>query len=339
MRMMRSMVAALIAVLAAGGGAAWADPLPNIRIGWVVCPPELQPVLFAKDGVALHLGKTYTFEPMHFQGTPAMITALASGQLDIVPFTYPTLATAIQNAGIGDLRIIADEFEDGTPGYFTEPYMVLKDSGISKIEDLKGKVVATNAIGSGVDIAMRVMLKKHGLVDQRDYTVIEVGFPNMKAMLLGAKADLITASVLTAYDPELTDKARILFTERDATGPTQFAMWTARADYIRKNRAALVDMLEDSLRALHWYLDPKNHDEAVKIMADFTKQPPERFAGWIFTKKDQFRNPSGLPNMTALQSNLDTAQQMGFIKDRLDASKYTDLSLVKEAAQRLKRVT
>ena len=338
MRPIRFLLTVLAAILAAGavGAAARADQLPDIRIGWVVCPPELQPVLFAKDGVALHLGKTYTFAPMHFQGTPAMITALASDQIDIVPFTYPTLGTAILNAGIGDLRIIADEFEDGVPGYFSEPYMVLKDSGIAKVEDLKGKVVATNAIGSGVDIAMRLMLKKHGLVDQRDYTVIEVGFPNMKAMLLGGKADLVTASVLTAYDPELNDKARTLFTARDAAGPTQFALWTARAGYIQKNRAALVDMLEDSLRALRWYLDPKNHDEAVKIMADFTKQPPERFAGWLFTKQDQFRNPGGLPNMAALQRNLDTAQQLGFLKDKLDASKYIDLSLVKEAAQRLK---
>ncbi|HYL31742.1 MAG TPA: ABC transporter substrate-binding protein [Stellaceae bacterium] len=335
--MRKHLVSAFVAALALVFGltTAQADPLP-LRVGWVACPPELTPVLLAPPGIALHLDKSYTFEPVHFQGTPAMITAIASGQLDIAPFTYPTFGTTIENAGIDDLRVIFDDFEDGVPGYFTEPYVVLKSSGIDKIEDLKGKVVATNAIGSGVDIAMRAMLKKHGLEDKRDYSVVEIAFPNMKAALLENKVSLITATVLSANDPELIEKTKTLFTEKDAVGETQFALWTARASFIKAHRAALVDFLEDSLRALHWYLDPKNHDQAVKIVAAFTKRPPALFTGWLLTHKDQYRNPDGLPNVTALQRNLNTAQELGFIKTRLDASKYLDLSLVKEAAARLK---
>jgi len=335
--MRRYVVSALVAaiVLAFALPTAQAEPL-KLRVGWVVAPPELTPVLLAPPGVARHLGKTYAFEPVHFQGTPAMITALASGDLDIAPFTYPTFGTAIENAGISDLRVIFNEFEDGVPGYFTEPYLVLKSSGIDKVEDLKGKVLATNAIGSGVDIAMRAMLKKHGLEDKRDYSVVEIAFPNMKPALLEGKVSLITATVLTANDPELKEKAKTLFTEKQAVGETQFALWTARESYIKAHRAALVDFMEDSLRALRWYLDPKNHDQAVKIVAAFTKRPPQLFTGWLLTHKDQYRNPSGLPNVAALQRNLDTAQKLGFLKTRLDASKYLDLSVVKEAAARLK---
>ncbi|HEV2264651.1 MAG TPA: ABC transporter substrate-binding protein [Stellaceae bacterium] len=335
--MRKHLVAAFVASvgLLVGLATAQADPLP-LRVGWVACPPELTPVLLAPPGVARHLGKSYTFEPVHFQGTPSMITAIAAGQLDIAPFTYPTFGTTIENAGVGDLRVIFDDFEDGVPGYFTEPYVVLKSSGIDKVEDLKGKVLATNAIGSGVDIAMRAMLKKHGLEDQHDYTVVEMAFPNMKAALLANKVTLITATVLSANDPELMDKANILFTEKEAVGESQFALWTARASFIKAHRAALVDFMEDSLRALRWYLDPTNHDQAVKLVADFTKRPPELFTGWLLTHKDQYRNPNGLPNVAALQRNLDTAQQLGFLKTRLEASKYLDLSLVKEAAARLK---
>lgn len=318
-----------------GLAAAQADPLP-LRVGWVACPPELTPVLLAPPGVAKHLGKSYTFEPVHFQGTPSMITAIATGNLDIAPFTYPTFGTTIENAGINDLRVIFDDFEDGVPGYFTEPYVVLKSSGIEKVEDLKGKVLATNAIGSGVDIAMRAMLMKHGLEDKRDYSVVEIAFPNMKAALLENKVTLITATVLSANDPELMDKANILFTEKEAVGESQFALWTARASFIKAHRAALIDFMEDSLRALRWYLDPKNHDQAVKLVADFTKRPPALFTGWLLTHKDQYRNPNGLPNVAALQRNLDTAQKLGFLKTKLDASQYLDLSLVKEAAARLK---
>ena len=48
-----------------------------------------------------------------------------------------------------------------------------KDSGINKVEDLKGKVIGTNGGGSAVDVAMRAMLQKHGLEDKRDYTMLE----------------------------------------------------------------------------------------------------------------------------------------------------------------------
>ena len=333
--MIRRLALTLVVLLLALAGAARADEPLKLRMGWVVTPPELLPVIFAQPGVAVHLGKSYTYEAGHFQGTPPMITALAAGQLDIVPFTYPTFATAIQNADMGDLRIIADEFQDGAPGYFTEPFMVLKASNIAKVEDLKGKVLATNLVGSGVDIAMRAMLKKHGL-GPNDYTVVEVAFPNMKSVLLAGKVDLITASIVTAYDPELNEKARPLFYARDAVGRTQFSFLAARASFIKAHRAVLVDFLEDYLRAVRWYLDPKNHDAAVRSLADFTKLPPERFSSWIFSKKDQYRNPDGLPDLAALQRNLDTQKDIGYLKNRLEVVKYVDLSLVKEAAARLK---
>ena len=84
------------------------------------------------------------------------ITAISQGEIDIAAFGYTSFPLAIQNGGLADLRIIADEIQDGAPGYYSTPYFVRKDSGIDKIEDMKGKIAATNGLGSGVDIAMRV---------------------------------------------------------------------------------------------------------------------------------------------------------------------------------------
>ena len=133
---------------------------------------------------------------------------------------------------------------------------MLADGPVQKIEDLKGKVLATNAIGSGVDVAMRAMLRKHGLEANRDYTVIEAPFPAMRAMLAEKKVDLIPAVLPFSLDPELKKIAQTLFTSADAVGVTQFVMWSARKPFIDAHRAALVDFLEDSLRIMHWYLDP-----------------------------------------------------------------------------------
>ena len=67
----------------------------------------------------------------------------------------------------------------------------------------------------------------------------------------------------------------MLFTQKEVVGRTQMIIWAARAGFLQKNRAAMVDFMEDVIRAVRWYLDPKNHKEAVEIAARVSKRPAE----------------------------------------------------------------
>jgi sulfonate transport system substrate-binding protein len=324
----------LLVVAVAMTGAARAEPL-LIRNSYVVPVSDWEPLMVEKKDLAKHWGKSYVMEAVRYQGTPPMITALANGELEIANLAYSTLGIAIQNASISDLRVISDGFRDGLPGYFSNRFFVRKDSGIKSIPELKGKVLATNVIGAGVDIAMKAGLKKHGLIDKRDFTVIEAPFPTMPAMLNDKKADLVTAVMPFALNPTLNQIGVPLYDQTEGMGTTQFTVWTARKSWIDKNRAALVDYMEDMIRIVRWYLDPKNHDEAAKIASNLLKIPPERF-GWLFTKQDYYRDPSMIPDLVALQRNVDTTLELGFIKSRLDVKQHSDLGLIEEAAKRLK---
>src|ERR1700722_15896370 len=293
-----------------------ADPV-KIRVGWIVVPASMAPLVLAKKDILKHFGQSYVAEATHFEGTPPVITALAAGELDIGPLAFSSFALAIENAGMDDLRVICDEIQDGVPGHGTNEFMVLKDGPIKSVADLKGKVLATNAMGSAVDIAMRAMLRKGGLEPNKDYTVVEAPFPAMRAMLAERKADLISAVPPFSLDPDLAAIARTLFTQKDAFGITQLTMWTARTGFIAQNRAALIDFLQDTVRAIRWYTDPKNHAEAVAIVARLNKAPPERM-DWAFTERDQFRDPNGTPNLSALQSNLQQQREVGLLKTDID---------------------
>ena len=311
---------------------AHADPL-KIRGAWVAPVANWASIWLAKKDLAKHFGQSYVFEPTHFAGTPPMVTAIANNEVEIGDLAFSTLPIAIGNAGLDDIRVIADEFQDGAPGYRDDTFDVLADGPIKKIEDLKGKVVATNAIGSGVDVAMRAMLHKHGLEANRDYTIVEAPFPAMGAMLAEKKVDLIPAIVPFALGPQYKI-ARPLFTVHDAIGVSQFIVWTARKSFIDAHRAALVDFIEDTMRIERWYLDPKNHDAAAAIASQLTKQPPERF-GWLFTKQDYYRNPDMKPDLDALQKNVDVAKTLGVVNASVDVKAHSDLSLIEEAAKRL----
>src|SRR6201987_5093580 len=121
---------ALVALLARRGGwgaggasvNAQAEPL-KIRGAWVAPLANWSSVWLQKKDLATHFGQSYVFEPVRYAGTPPMITAIAIG-----------------NAGLDDIRVITDDFQDGNPGYYSNEFDVLKDGPVKKIEDLKGKV-------------------------------------------------------------------------------------------------------------------------------------------------------------------------------------------------------
>jgi sulfonate transport system substrate-binding protein len=315
--------------------AAQADPV-KIRIGWIAMPGSRAGYLMEKPELLHHYGQSYTIEAIHFSSTPAQLTALASGDLDIGQLAFSSFGAAIDNAHMIDLRLIADELEDGAPRYSTTHFTVLKDSPIKSIADLKGKVVATNGIGSGLDIALRYILRQHGLEEKRDYSDVEINFPNMKSALGEHKVDLIAAVLPFMYDPELLKIGRTLFEQGAEIGPSELLMWAARAPYIAANHAALVDLMEDVLRSQRWYFDPANHQEAIAIVAKLTKQPPEAL-DWVFTTKDFHRNPNGRPDLAAVASNLRMEKDLGYIKTDIDVPKFADLSLVNEASKRLEK--
>jgi ABC-type nitrate/sulfonate/bicarbonate transport system substrate-binding protein len=147
--------------------------------------------------------------------------------------------------------------------------------------------------------------------------------------------DLIPGVLPFSLDPELRKIARSLYTQRDAIGVTEMIVWTARKPFLDKNRAAMVDFMEDTLRIVQWYLDPANQKEAAEIAARVTKQPAASFS-WLFTDKDYYRDPNMIPDLDALQKNIDMTKDLGFVRTNLDVKKHADLSIVQEAAKRLK---
>src|ERR1041384_4439798 len=274
MRLSRLLAMGFAAAMSLQASAAWsADPV-KIRVSWIAPISNWGSLLLEKKELAQHLGKSYVLEPVRYVGTPQMVTALANGELEIANLAFSTLPIAIQNANLDDLRVIADEFQDGVPGYYSQEYLVLSDGPIKKIEDLKGKVVAINAGGSAVDIAIRTMLRRHGLEEKRDYVMLEAPLPTMRAVLAEKKADLIPVVPPFAFDPALRRIARPLFVNSDIHGVMQLLVWCARQSFIEQNRAAMTDFMEDTLRITRWYLDPANHSEVAAIAGRLTKQPP-----------------------------------------------------------------
>jgi NitT/TauT family transport system substrate-binding protein len=197
-------------------------------------------------------------------------------------------------------------------------------------------VIATIALGSGADMLTRYTLRKHGLELNKDYTYLETPFPTMKAMLLEKKVDAAYFAQPFASDPEVNEKTNVLFTTGGSMGPIMLNFIAARGTFIQKNRPAMVDFMEDFLRVVRWYFDPANRDEAIKIVSEASKTPEPVLRRYIFTNGDNYRSLDGLPDLKVIQNNWAAMKELGLIRQELNVNDHADLSIVKEAAERLR---
>lgn len=322
--------AALAAALASP--AAIADPL-NLRIQWPTFPGQITPMIpEAPKELYKHYGVTYTVTPIFMPGSTQSLTALAANELEIAAFTPQSLALAVVEAKL-DVRVIAQVLSTDVAGRPATYFWVRKDE-IARVEDLKGKVIAVNGRGTAVGAAAVLMMRRKGLKDS-DYQVVEVAFQNMLAALDSKRVD--AAYLLRPWDQqaEKNPAFKPLFGMGDVYGRNETGMWAAKAEFIAKHRAALVDFLEDNARLRRWIYDPNTRREAVALAAKIGRQPEAAYADWLFAAKDpNYRALDLEVDMKALQSNTNDMKEGGLVPTTIDAKAYVDMSLAKEAVGR-----
>src|SRR5690349_9926594 len=79
MRAFRLGIVVAAAVALASIHTAAAEPV-KIRVGWIVAPASLVPLLFQKPELAKHYNKSYTFDPIHFASSTLQITAISQDE-------------------------------------------------------------------------------------------------------------------------------------------------------------------------------------------------------------------------------------------------------------------
>ncbi len=324
------------AVIFAAGVAQPAAAAPvQIRFAHRTPPSHLTQLLFQKKELLKHYGKTYTVKLVFAPSSSSQISMLAAKEIDIAWLAYASFASAVVNANL-DLRIVSDLLQYGAPGYFSGWWSVMKTSNIRELKDFKGKRIAVNALGTALDMALRVALLKVGLEADRDYTRVEVRFPNMYAMLSQGKVDAATVIPPWFYMPKIAKKIRPIFKPSEGMGRVQALMNVARTEFLKKNHEAFKDFSEDYLRALRWFLNPKNREEALDIVAKVTKRPRKNYARYALRKgTDYYHDPDGLIHEKALQNNINIMRELGYLKRDLNVKGYVDMSYMKEAARRL----
>lgn len=147
---------------------------------------ELLPLFVGKEE-GLFKAEGLELETTTLAGGSAGIPALESGSLNIM---YSNLVSVLQAVEQGlDLRIVGPGSLNATkPDADATRFLVLEESGITKLSDLRGKRIAVNTLRNVNDLYTVAQLDRAGL-KQGDYTLTEMPFPDMVDALANKQID------------------------------------------------------------------------------------------------------------------------------------------------------
>jgi len=332
----KAILAAVNIALIAAAVSAEAEPL-KLRISYAGSTPgQFGPLLEGAatvPGLYKHYGQSYTIESVALRGSGPSLTALAADEIEIASIAYETLGNAVLNAKL-EVRVVADVLGTGMNGW-GDDYFIARKGEMKSIKDLKGKVAAVISRGSAPDTALRFYASQNGLKHGIDYSVVEVGVPAMFPTLESKRADLVFVTEPFTSIAEKSGKSEVVFAFSQALGPDQSVIWAAKEAFIAKNRAAMVDFMEDHIRLRHWVFDPKTRPEMLEFVAKTLKRPVEAI-DYAFTKRDHWRDPNARPDMKLLQKNIDDAKTRELLPETFSVERYSDMSLIEDALKRIK---
>lgn len=322
---------ALAGALGLRGRRAGAAPVEiRYATGGGIGPNEMETIIYLdymKENVLKRYGKDYTVKMTFTRGTPETAALLAAGQADMGTLAFSTFATTVlKNAVPNGLTIVSDNYQDGRPGYAGNTFFVRDDSPVRQVADLRGKKVGINAFGSAVDLVMRVTLKKHGLDPKKDVQVVEVGFPNIGAAIRERRIDCGPLILPFMAVEKAKGGLRPLFSGGEVFGPYSVIFQVVTNDFLKARSEAVRAYLDDYVRGLKWFADPKNRERALQITADFTKSPKDVLASYFMSPNDYYRDPEGCVSAQVIQTPVDAMHREGFIERPVDIAKYLNMS-------------
>ena len=267
-----------------------------------------------------------------FSNPSDMITAIASGDIDACATPGPNLFTSVLK-GV-KVKAVAILQGNNVPPI---SYMVLNDSGINRMEDMRGKKAGVNNYGGNYDIYLRYWAAKHGVDPGKDMEIVVVPVPSMLLALVNRQIDMVPlaafqqAQVLQRYPGRLKTIFTYEDVMKDGVGSTDNnSLVLAMGDaYLQRNRATAVKFLQGYLRAVH----AVNADRK-KALDDWAKA----------VGNNALRNlpaPPVLPNdgkvyLKSLQFDADQAARFGFLDRKVDVRTMVDNSLIDAAAASMK---
>jgi ABC-type nitrate/sulfonate/bicarbonate transport system substrate-binding protein len=318
---MRRLGCVAVAALVGSVVGALAQAVP-IRLGHGPAAEEQLWLMKAKPDLTPGQGKDYTMDFQLFRGTDQRFKAVEAGQLDV--FTGSAASTILAWSQGFDFKAMASISRESNKGFVVQ-YMVLQDSPVKTVPDLKDKTVGNNAARSSIELWARLALAKHGLNPDRDVSWAIVPFPSQGEAVRSGKIDVGAFPQPFAAAEIGKGGLRTLFTSREGNpSDEEVQLVLVAKEFAAKHQAALRSFLADFVAATKFYLEKPREARLALLDSQLVRLPRDLFLGM----QDHYRDPSGRISMEAMKAAQDAMLKIGYQKQPVDIEKFVDLSLL-----------
>ncbi len=315
------LLGAMIGVVAMGGSAVHAQTnvtvvtfagATNLPV-WV----GLERGLFAKEGLSVTHEIT--------RGSNPAMQGLMDGK-------YQFVSTALDNTiavaeGLGDVKF--DNFDAvAILGVHSGMNKIVGRPEIKSFADIKGKAIGGDAAASGYGLVLVKILAGHGLIVNKDYTVLAVGStPNRIAAMRDGKA---VAAVISP--PEhlrlLKEGYNLLGDATEAIGAYQGSAFITRRSWAKANEATVLAFLRAQIAATDYVFADRAGAIAImrKNIGGVSDADIEATYHEMVTSKGGL-NRRGAINMEGMRMLLSLRNELATSGRQLtDPNKYIDIS-------------
>jgi len=142
--------------------------------------------------------------------------------------------------------------------------------GINDYKDLKGKVLAADAVTTGYAVVAMAILKKYDLVWKRDYQVTSFGNTIARADAM-SRGDAAGAMMSMANEEIKKRGFKVLTEAKDHVKQYARGLGATRRAWANANEDLIVRFNRAMIRATDWLQDKNNKDAAVQMLLAETK--------------------------------------------------------------------
>ena len=320
----RHLLAASLATLPA---LAWPQApamLDKITVaGWSKPITEVMPLLIDEDK-GFYRAQGLALDYLPGAGGGDAVRNLLSGQADLA-FTDPGSLFAALDKG-ERLRAVYDIYPQNVFNVVS-----LRNSGIRKLADLKGRKIGVYSLASGTRQALQVLLHQAGLTEA-DVTVVVTGLLNFAPLLQGQ------VDATAATDTGLAIGRRRGLGEVDVIEVAQFLnvssdLFVVREDSYQRRKDLLRRFLRAYRDAAAWMIAEPAEAAQLAVKRAIDGSDPQlnleliRLRNAASVSALTRDNGLGAPDLASLQKAADVYRQLGLLQRPLDLAQVvaTDL--------------
>ena len=227
--------------------------MPNYASLWGVLSADSQG-FFAEEGITVVLNE--------FPDGPSEIAAMESGKIDLAYIGKGAHRLCV----LGNAVIFAP-----SSVHTTDKIVIHPNSGIEKMEDLRGKTIAFNS-GSTSETTFDNVLKVAGLT-RDDVDGYDMSIDNMVPAMVSGSVD--AAVCWNPYSGQILEQVEGAKEIEFSDGSTNISSWICLPKYAEENHDVLVRFSRALYKGMDWGSKPENYDAVAKLCADQIKSNVE----------------------------------------------------------------